>query len=448
MHKEAIRMNINIDVSKMWIKKFDPLMQDIMEHKHTNYILPGGRGSTKSSFLGGRVIPLLIIANPNVHAAVFRKIGNTLKTSVYAQIQWGIIDMGLQDFFIFHINPLEIIYKPTGQKIVFLGLDDAAKVKSIKLPFGYIGITWWEELDQFAGEPEIRKALQSTMRGGPIYWNLYSYNPPISVNNWANEFTEDCERNRQDDTLVLRTTYLDVPKNWLGQAFIDEAEYLQQVNPRAYENEYMGRAIGTGGNVYENVEHLDMPDSLIATFDRVYNGLDWGYANDPNAFVKCHFDAARQDLYIFAEHYAKKESNQALYDSLYEDKTMKKRIYRIENGQEITEFIDVPMMEHNELITADSAEPKSIGWFKANGCFMRPAEKGPDSVRYGIKWLQSLRHIYIDKYRCPHAYDEFIKYEYERDKAGNIISAFPDKDNHLQDATRYALERYYRKRGN
>lgn len=440
-------VNVNLDVSKLWIEKFDEVFQDIMEHKHTHYDFPGGRGSTKSSFIGGRVVPLLIIDNPQCHCVVFRKVGNTLKTSVYAQVQWGIYDMGLQDFFIFHVNPLEIIYKPTGQKILFLGMDDPGKVKSIKLPFGYIGITWWEELDQFEGEAQIRKAQQSTMRGGDKYWNFMSYNPPISINNWANEFTEMCERNRQEDTLVIRSTYLDVPPEWLGQQFIDEAEYLQQTNPRAYENEYMGVPVGTGGNVFDNVEHMDMPDSMIASFDKIYNGLDWGFANDPNAFNKMYYDSARQDLYIYAEHTKKHESNMELHDFLYKENHLKKRIYKIEKGQEVTEFIDVPMMEYNELITADSAEPKSIADFKAYGCFMRAAEKGPDSVRYGIKWLQSLRHIYIDKYRCPDTYDEFVKYEHERDKEGKIISSFPDKNNHHIDAVRYAMERLYKHKG-
>ena len=135
-------ISVDLDVSKLWISKFDDVFQDILEHKHTHYIFPGGRGSTKSSFIGGRTIPLLLIANPNCHAVCYRRFGNTLKTSDYAQIEWGIDDLGLRDYFTFHVNPLEIIYKPTGQKILFLGLDDPGKVKSIKLPFGYIGITW------------------------------------------------------------------------------------------------------------------------------------------------------------------------------------------------------------------------------------------------------------------------------------------------------------------
>lgn len=444
-------ISVDLDVSKLWISKFDDVFQDILEHKHTHYIFPGGRGSTKSSFIGGRSIPLLLIANPNCHAVCYRRFGNTLKTSDYAQIEWGIDDLGLRDYFTFHVNPLEIIYKPTGQKILFLGLDDPGKVKSIKLPFGYIGITWWEELDQYDGEAQIRKAQQSTMRGGPIYWNFMSFNPPISMNNWANEFTEECERHRQDDTLVIRSTYKDVPVEWLGQQFIEEAEYLQQINPRAYENEYMGVPVGTGGNVFENVEDMVMSEELISTFDHIYNGLDWGFSNDPNAFNKMHFDSTRQDLYIFGEHTRKKESNRELYEALYEDKshlTKKIWVYDENTKQEHSEFVPVPLMDLNELITADSAEPKSIADFKSYGCFMRPAEKGPDSVRYGIKWLQSLRHIYIDKRRCPDTYDEFVRYEYDRDKTGKIVSGFPDKDNHHIDATRYGLERFYKHKGN
>jgi phage terminase large subunit len=445
-------LNINLDVSKLWIKKFDDVFYDVMEHKYTNFIFPGGRGSTKSSFIGGILIPLLLIANPKCHATIFRKVGNTLKTSVYAQVEWGINELGFHDYFIFHVNPLEIIYKPTGQKILFLGLDDPGKVKSIKLPFGYIGITWWEELDQFAGDREIRKTMQSTMRGGEIYWNFMSFNPPISMNNWANEYTEECERKRQHDTRVVRSTYLDVPISWLGQAFIDEAEYLHETNPRAYENEMMGIPVGTGGNVFENAEHMVMSDELIASFDTIYNGLDWGFANDPNAFTKMHFDKTRQDLYIYAEHTRRGESNAELFDILYKDKDISKLKKRIWDkniaGEDVLRWEPVPFMEMNELVTADSAEPKSIADFKAWGVFMRPAEKGPDSVRYGIKWLQSLRHIYIDKYRCPDTYDEFMKYEYDRDREGHIISGFPDRDNHHLDSTRYALERFYKRKGN
>jgi PBSX family phage terminase large subunit len=444
-------LSVDIDISKLWIEKFDDVANDILEHHHTHYIFPGGRGSTKSSFVGGRMVPLLLITNPDCHAVCYRRFGNTLKTSVYAQVLWGIQDLGLQDYFTCHVNPLEIIYKSTGQKILFLGMDDPGKVKSIKLPFGYIGITWWEELDQFDGELQIRKAQQSTMRGGEKFWNFMSFNPPVSINNWANEYTEQAEQHRQEDTLVVRTTYLDVPTEWLGQQFIEEAEYLQEVNPRAYENEYMGIPVGTGGNIFDNVEDLTMTNDFISSFDSIYNGLDWGFANDPNAFIKMHFDVTRRDLYIYGEHYQTHEVNGVLYEELYQKPGgiyRKNWIVDEKNGQEYSELIEIPLMDKNELITADSAEPKSIADFRAWGCFMRGAEKGADSVRYGIKYLQSLRHIYIDRRRCPNAYREFTRYEYERDKNNQIISVYPDKDNHTIDSVRYALERYYKRKGN
>lgn len=430
---------INIKPDELWIEKFDEMFYDALDKKYTNYILPGGRGSTKSSFIAFMVV-LLIINNPSSHAIIFRKVGNTLKTSVYGQMMWAIEQLGMNHLFTFHTNPLEIIFKPTKQKILFFGLDDASKVKSVKLPFGYIAVTWFEELDQYSGEREIRKVLQSTMRGGNDYWNFMSFNPPISQNNWANEYTLNCEMYRKDDTKVIRSTYLDVPKDWLGSAFIDEADYLKETNERAYKNEMLGIPIGSGGNVFYNVEDMHMDNELVSTFDYIYNGLDWGYAIDPNAAVKAYYDSKKHDLYIFAEYTSKYQGNKDLYTSLYEDQ----RYLRL---NEFGEEERVPFMQHNELIWADSAESKSIGDFRAWGCYMRAVNKFKNSPEYGIKWLQSLSHIYIDKERCPAAFTEFIKYEYDRDREGQIISRFPDKNNHFIDATRYALMPLFSKRG-
>lgn len=427
-------MNINIDLNNLIIPMYDKVLDDILEHKHTHYVFAGGRGSTKSSFIS-EVIPLLLINNPDTHTVVFRKVANTLKTSVFAQMEWGIDQLGLSSFFRITNSPMSMTFTPTGQKIMFFGLDDASKVKSIKLPFGYIGITWFEELDQYSGENELRKVTQSTMRGGNKFWDFRSFNPPISNINWANEYAEQAEQ--REDTLVTRNTYLDVPEDWLGMQFFEEADYLRQTNERAYIHEYLGKAIGTGGNVFENVEDLDITQPidlgykqvpLYTTFSNIYNGLDWGYAADPAQFVKMHYDSRKHDLYIYDEYRTKKTRNIQIFKDLYKG--------------------DNPKIGMNELLTADSAEPKSVADFKAYGAFCRGAEKGPDSVRYGIKWLQSLHRIYIDKRRCPETYKEFIRYEYERDKDGNIISEYPDKDNHSIDAVRYALERHYKRKGN
>ena len=428
---------ISIPMKDCIIPMYKPVLKDVFRHDHTHYVFPGGRGSTKSSFVGGITIPLLIIQNPECHAICFRKIANTIQTSIFPQVVWGIHQLGLDDFFqIPKTYSTPIVYKPTGQRIMFMGLDDPMKVKSIKLPFGYIGITWFEELDQFSGENELRTVTQSTMRGGEKFWDFRTFNPPISRNNWANEYTEDCELYREDDTVVVRNTYLDVPRDWLGEQFIEEAQMLKEINPRAYEHEYMGKAVGTGGDVFPNVaefdshaviDYGDRKIPIIDTFDNVYNGIDWGFALDPFRFVKVHFDRKHLDLYIYREYNTIKTRNEDVYKILYNEKKL---------------------VSNQEQVTADSAEPKSIADFKAFGAFIRPADKGPDSVRYGIKWLQSLCHIYIDKYECPETYREFVNYEYEQDRDGNFISAYPDENNHGIDATRYALEKYYNRKGN
>lgn len=421
---------------------YKPVLRDVLQHKYTHYVFAGGRGSTKSSFVGGISVPLLIMQNPKVHAVCFRKVANTIQNSIFAQVVWGIYQLGVEELFrIPKTYSTPIVYWPTGQRIFFMGLDDPMKVKSIKPHFGYIGVTWFEELDQYAGQNELRTVTQSTMRGGEKFWDFRTFNPPISKNNWANEYAEEAEVFDRDRTLVVRNSYLDVPESWLGQQFIDEAKSLKKINPRAYEHEYMGVATGTGGDVFENVEDLDMRQlvqrrdvygnitetlPMYKTFDKIYNGIDWGFSIDPFRFVKCHFDRNHLDLYIFAEYNTLKTRNRVVFDILYKEKKL---------------------LTFDELVTADSAEEKSVADFKAYGAFIRAADKGPDSVRYGIKWLQGLNHIYIDKRECPFTYREFVNYEYEQDKDGNFISSYPDENNHSIDAVRYAMQTYANRRG-
>lgn len=431
---------LSIKLQDCIIPMYDGVLEDILAHRHVHYTFAGGRGSTKSSFIG-IVIPLLLIQYHNIHAVCFRKIGNTIQNSIYSQVVWGIYQLGLEGLFKIpktYSNP--IVYLPTGQKIYFLGLDDPHKVKSIKPEFGYIGVTWFEELDQYAGENELRTVTQSTMRGGDLFWDFRTFNPPISKNNWANEYAETAET--RSNTLVIRNTYLDVPKQWLGEQFFEEAEELKEINERAYIHEYLGVPIGTGGDVFQNAEDLDMEQPkeiydaygnvistvpMWQTFDHIYNGIDWGFARDPFRFVKMHFDAKKLDLYIFDEYTTVKTRNEVVFNTLYEE--LKK-------------------VRKDELVIADSAEEKSVADFKAYGAWIRGADKGPDSVRYGIKWLQGLRHIYIDKRRCPDTYREFVNYEYEQDRDGNFISAYPDANNHSIDATRYALQKWANRKGN
>lgn len=393
---------------------FYALHRDIVRHGHTYYWLEGGRGSTKSSEISLE-IPQLLIKNPDCHAVVLRKVGNTIKTSVYPQMQWGIDALGLTSKFRFKTSPHEITYRKTGQKILFFGVDDPQKIKSIKLPFGYIGVVWFEELDQFSGMEEIRNLNQSLLRGGPKYWEFCSFNPPKSQNNWVNE-----EKLFDDpDRLVHHSTYLGVPREWLGERFFDDAEKLKEKNERAYEHEYLGKVTGTGGAVFENVSDMRMSDELIGNFDRLYFGLDFGFAVDPLAFVACHYDAKHEGIYIF--------------DEIYQQKLLNKQA---------AEKIAAKAGRHR--ILADSAEPKSIAEMQSYGLRISGAKKGPDSVEHGIKWLQDRGHIYIDKRRAPNTYREFITYEYEKNRQGQFVSAYPDKDNHAIDSLRYSLSEVMR----
>ena len=433
---------VKINLKKMIIPKYRPVLKDILQHDHSRYIFKGGRGSTKSSFVG-LAIPLIIVQYPKVNAVCFRQVANTIQNSIFAQITWGIYKLGLESLF--HIPKTygtPIVYIPTGQKILFMGLDDPMKVKSIKVDVGYIGITWFEEMDQYKGENALRKVTQSTKRGGELFWDFRTFNPPISKNNWANEYVDDLLFRQPHNTLVVHNTYLDVPESWLGQEFLEEAEELKIKNPRAYAHEYGGEAIGTGGDVFPNVCEFDSDASYeikdasghvaqtipySSLFTNIYNGLDWGFALDPLRFVKLHFDRTRYDIYIYREFNAVQMVNRTAFDELYNKKQL---------------------ITNQELLTADSAEPKSIMDFKNWGAYIRGADKGPDSVRYGIKWLQGLNHIYIDRHYCPETYKEFVNYEYEQDKDGNFISNYPDENNHSIDATRYALEKFYNRKGN
>ena len=399
-----------VNVAELIAPSFDGLFFDVQEHRYTHYWLAGGRGSTKSSF-ASLCVPLMLLQNPRCHAVVLRKVANTLRNSVYNQVEWAIDALGLSDAFVARVSPLLFEYRRTGQKILFLGVDDKSKIKSLKLPFGYVGIVWMEELDQFTGMEEIRSLLQSLLRGGERYWVFYSYNPPKSRNNWVNE---EALFDRED-RIVHRSTYLGVPSVWLGEQFIAEAERLRDKNETLYRHEYLGEVTGTGGAVFDNVEDIEMSDTDVALFDRLYHGLDFGFAVDPLAFISMYYDAKHEDLYIF--------------DEVYEQ--------RLTNAQAARRIL--PRL-HGQHLTADAAEPKSITEMRGLGLDVHAARKGPDSVDYGIHWLQGRRRIYIDKRRAPNTYREFIGYEYERNKDGQFISAYPDKDNHTIDAVRYATE--------
>lgn len=391
----------------------------VKAHEVSEVVSKGGRASTKSSWISVELV-LLILKDPQIHACVFRKYGNTLRTTVYAQVVWAIAQLGLTRKFRCTVSPMECVYIPTGQKILFFGMDDPGKVKSIKVPFGYIGVDWFEELDQFDGPEQIRNVEQSTLRGGPFSMTFKSFNPPAMARNWANRYALE----EKPGKLVHHSTYLTTPPEWLGPRFLADAEHLKATNPTAYRHEYLGEVVGSGTQVFENLQLRDISDEEISQFDRITNGVDWGWYPDPWAWNRMHYDAARRTLYLFSELTRHRTSNQDTAALLME------------------------LIPWDELVIADSAEEKSVSDYKAFGLNCRASEKGPGSVAYSMKWLQSLTAIVIDPGRCPDTAREFTEYEYERDpKTNEVMEGYPDVANHHIDAVRYGTNRIWKRRG-
>lgn len=381
------------------------------------YVFEGGRGGLKSSFVAFKIVEL-IKNNPQMHACITRQVAGTLKDSVYANMKWAINELGLMEEFEYKVSPLEIKYIKTGQTIYFRGLDDETKLKSIKPEFGYIGILWKEEKDQMKGDAQERSVNQSVLRGGDESYDFSSYNPPKSKSNWVNRIKLVPNPKR----VIHHSSYLEAPAEWLGQKFIDDAAHLKEINPEAYEHEYLGVPNGDGGNVFEYLEIRDITDEEISRMDRIFAGVDYGWYPDAFCYLRTYYDSAREKIYLIDELYVNKWSNSKTADWIkkkgYDDYTM----------------------------ICDSAEPKSVNDFRDAGLPARGAIKGPGSIEYGFKFLQT-KTLVIDPKRTPNAYKEITEYEYDRDKEGNVISGYPDGNDHAISALRYAYEPLFNRRG-
>jgi len=383
---------------------------DIFDGFFTHYWLSGGRGSTKSSFIAVQMI-FGIMSDPLANGVAIRKIKETLKESVYEQLCWAIEVLEVEDYWHIGISPMQLVYKATGQKIIFRGADIPKKVKSSKLRNGYFKYIWYEELDEFNGMEDIRVINQTFMRGGSKFNVFYSYNPPKSVNSWVN--TE--VKLTRSERYVHHSTYLDVPRDWLGLPFIQEAEHLKATKLQAYEHEYLGTVTGTGGEVFDNVQCRKISDTEIEGFENIRRGLDFGYAVDPLCYGVMHYDRKHKRLYIFHELYKTGMSNYDLYTHI-----------TAEN-------------KANDLVISDSAEPKSINELAQYGLKIIGTKKGKDSIKFGIEFLQHLESIVIDDHRCPETAREFLTYELDKDVNGNFKAGYPDRNNHTIDMVRYAL---------
>ena len=430
---------MNFDSRELWAPVYNRAFNDIMSdaHEHERWTFPGGRASCKSSFIS-LVVVLLVVIFPFLNALVIRRYSKTLRQSVFEQIVWAIEKLHLPrsngktaGFKIpkSRTAALPIVYiRKNGhqQLIIFAGLDDPEKLKSIKVAYGYIGILWVEEKTEL-DPTDLQNVKISALRGGERFYVFESYNPPSATRHWCNaELREDDPRR-----MVVQTTYLDIPREWLGEAILHDIENTKAHNQRAYQNIYLGIATGTGRTIFENVQLREITDEEIKSWDTTWQGIDWGYFPDPYAYGSMHYDARTQTLYIWDELYLWKHGNEAAFEKTAEH--MKAQGLSI----------------YEDRTTADSAEPKSVADFRSWGGNTRGAYKGRGSRDAGYKWLQSLTAIVIDPKRAPHAADEFTLYEYEIDKrTGEILEGYPEgQPDHFIALTRYASEHEWRHAG-
>lgn len=409
-----------VNLARVVAPAFYPVHRDIKAGRHTHYWLKGGRGSTKSSFASIEII-LGIMQHPGTHAVCYRKVKDTLKDSVFAQLLWAIDTLGVTHLWRATESPMRLIYMPTQQQILFRGLDKAKKSKSIKPKSGYFRYIWFEELDEFTGMEEIRTVMQSVMRGGERFCCFCTYNPPKSQRNWVN--TEVAEN--APDRLIHHSDYRNVPPDWLGEQFVIEAEHLRDTRPDLYAHEYLGEVTGTGTEVFQNLTFREITDEEIKRFAEFNRGLDFGYSGDPLHYTVNHYDGTRRKLYIFHELHALRMSNMVLAENILSEMSL----------------------HGGGRVCCDSEDPKSIDDLYYLGVAAYGAYKGAGSVKWGIKFLsEEVEEIIIDPVRCPNTKREFYNYALDIDPHGNVIPEYPDKDNHSIDAVRYSLERRIRAR--
>jgi len=375
-------------------RAYKPYLND----RHRINIFYGSAGSGKSRFIAQREI-LKHIKEPGHKSLILRKVGRTHRDSTFTEILTAINDTGQSGLFKAYKGDLRIVYTPHNSEFIFVGLDDPEKLKSIS------GITdaWLEEATEMSKDDFDQVDLRIRGEMGVHKQITLSFNP-INVLHWIKKELFD---RHDDDVTILKTTYKD--NAFLDRKYIERLKKLKDKDIIKYNVYALGEWGVIGNLVYTNYLIKDFDKD---SFNSYYNGLDWGY-NDPAAGLRIGFKD--DTIYICDEFYVRGKDNQGLQEEALQ-------IFR-----------------QDDSITADSSEPKSIAeWNKAGWWNLRGAEKGKDSVKYGIKWIRE-RHIIIHP-SCQNFINEIQGYSYRQDKNGNVLEDPVDFNNHLMDTMRYGLE--------
>lgn len=376
-------------------------------------VVKGSRASKKSKTTALWHI-VKLIEYPLANVLVVRKTERTLRDSCYSDLKWAIQRLGLESYFSCTVSPLEITYKPTGQKILFRGMDDPLKLTSISVPQGYICFCWIEEAYEINKESDF-DMLDESIRGElppGLFKRLTITFNPWSERHWLKRRFFDKE---DDSVLALTTNYL--CNEWLDESDKALFERMKVNNPRRYQVAGLGNWGIVDGLIFENWKEEQFNIDDIKTNCESIFGLDFGYTNDPTALFCGMIDKVNKKIYVFDEIYEKGLSNAVIYQRI-NDKGFSK-----------------------ELITADCAEPKSIDELRGLGLRrITAAKKGKDSIMNGIQFIQDYEIIIHPK--CVNFLTEISNYTWDKDKFGNAINKPVDDFNHLMDAMRYAIERH------
>ena len=390
--------------------------KEFWNSKHRYLVVKGGRGSKKSTTTALKIL-WLIMKYPLSNALVIRRVFNTLRDSCWTQLKWGAERLQVSHLWKFNLSPLSAEYLPTGQKIFFRGLDNSMSITSITVDKGVLNFVWFEEFFQVENEDDFNR-IDMSIRGelpeGYFKQIICTFNP--WAENWIKRRFFDV---KDDNVLALTTTYKN--NEWLGPDDIALFEQMKIRNPRRYRIEGEGEFGIAEGLVYENFveQEFDYMEISKRKNAKAVFGLDWGYSTDPTAFIAAIVDQDAKEIYVFDDHYQKAMTN-----------------------QDIAAMIKYKGYAKEQII-GDSSEPKSIEELRRAGIMrIKPAAKGPDSIRNGIQFIQDFK-IYVHP-KCENTLIELSNYCWDT-KDGVAINKPIDAYNHLMDALRYSMEQIKKK---
>jgi len=437
-------VEVNINLDNLICDTFRGVAADIINCEVDRAVLQGGRSTTKSQVSSECIVVGCMVFKESAVAAV--KYANKIEERLVNTFRESIRYLGVERFWKLRKSPYEYVLlddagKETTVSIKFTGCDNPENLKSYKPRAGIFRYIWFEELTNFPSLKEVNSLIQTFARGKGKHCVIMSYNPPMQTSNWVNveynvpsgvlldsndscfytefEFEVEAGVKHKVKQVVHHSTYLDViaagHSDWLGTTFIGDAKKYELENNKYYRWAYLGEVVGTDANVFTNLVDWSGDTSKL-DIREIFRGFDWGYGGpDPCAYVEWYFDRRNKRLYALNEFCKPKME---VDDISFEMKQLNK---------------------HNFPVYADSASPILNTQLRNKGLNILDVKKGPDSVRAGIKWLQGLSGIYINKVLTPNIYREFSQYEYVVDRDDNVTAMLKDEANHTIDATRYGF---------